>query len=232
MDLSVVIPSYREAEALALLLPVLEPEIAALAPESEILIVDSMEPLDDTQQVCERIGGRVRHLRRRGGNYYGDAVKTGISEAKGERILFMDADGSHNPRQLALLWNARQGRDIVIGSRYVAGGATENPAILILLSWIVNISYRVVFGLKCHDVSNSLRLYRSGVLKPLTLQCRDFDIVEEILIKICHHFGSQSVVEVPITFEKRKRGESKRDLVKFAFSYLQTMIRLFRLRNQ
>ncbi len=230
IELSVVIPAYREAEALALLLPPLKASVASFSQDFEILIVDSIEPLDDTEAVCA--ANSVRHIRRRGGNRFGDAVRTGIAEARGERILFMDADGSHNPQCLASLWDARSGRDIVIGSRYVAGGATENPAILILLSWIVNVSYRIVFGLRCKDVSNSLRLYRGDSLRSLNLQCSDFDIVEEILIKICYRRGSDGIVEVPITFEKRKRGESKRNLVLFAASYLLTMIRLFRLRNQ
>jgi len=229
MELSVVIPAYREAEALALLLPALEPQVAGLTDRWEILIVDSMEALDETAGVCA--SHQVRHIRRRGGNSYGDAVRTGIAEAAGSRILFMDADGSHNPHQLQLLWAQRGNGDVVIGSRYVTGGMTENPPILILLSWIVNVSYRVVFGLKIKDVSNSFRLYQGDLLRSLRLQCRDFDIIEEILIKICSQRGHSAIREVPISFETRKKGKSKRNLLLFSATYLSTMVRLFRLRK-
>ena len=226
IDLSVVIPAYREAEALALLLPKLKAQVEALSPASEILIVDTQTPLDHTGEVCREQG--VRHVPRANGNAYGDAVRTGIAEAQGEFILFMDADGSHNPTRLRLLWERRPEGDLVIGSRYVDGGVTENPAILIFMSWVVNVTYRLVFGLRVKDVSNSFRLYRAKYLKPMRLKCDNFDIIQEILIRAPRR-GATRILEVPITFEKRKAGESKRNLVKFAFSYITTILRLIRV---
>jgi len=68
---------------------------------------------------------------RRGGSLYGHAIRTALEEARGEWIIFMDADGSHNPGFLPELWRFRDNFDLVIASRYVRGGKTENPAVLI-----------------------------------------------------------------------------------------------------
>jgi dolichol-phosphate mannosyltransferase len=224
LELSIVLPAYREAPALDKLLPGLKARAAALTGEHEILVIDSQEPLDETEAVCARHG--VRHIRRRYGNQYGDAVRTGIEEASGSFIVFIDADGSHNPSHLPLLWEQRVRADVVIGSRYVEGGHTENPAILIFMSWVVNVIFRLVFRLHCKDVSNSFRLYRAEFLKPLRLHCRNFDIVEELLILL----SDRRIVEVPVTFERRKAGESKRKLLACALSYLWTLMRLLKIK--
>ena len=142
----------------------------------------------------------------------------------------MDADGSHNPSFLPALWNERQRFDVVIGSRYVAGGATQNPRILIFMSYVVNLVFRIVLGLRCRDVSNSFRLYQRRHLQQLTLRSENFDIVEELLVKLCCGPTHCTVTEVPVTFERRKAGESKRNLVWFALSYIATLLRLFRFK--
>jgi dolichol-phosphate mannosyltransferase len=224
LELSIVLPAYREAAALTKLLPSLKSRAAELTGAYEILVVDSQQPLDETVDVCRT--NAVRHLFRRYGNLYGDAVRTGIEEAAGRYIVFVDADGSHNPAHLKLLWEQRERYDVVIGSRYVAGGHTENPAILIFMSWVVNVVFRLVFQLHCKDVSNSFRLYRAELLKPLRLQCHHFDIVEELLILL----SDRRIVEVPVTFERRKAGESKRKLLLFAIGYVWTLIRLLKIK--
>lgn len=227
-DLTIVMPAYREAEVLRQFLPVLMKAAKSLTPNCEVLVIDAMSPLDETKQVCEKAG--ATHIYRSGGNAYGDAVRTGIHQSKGEHVLFMDADGSHNPSDLPSLWQQRQAYDIVIGSRYVSGGNTENPAILIWMSRVVNQVYRIAFGLPVKDVSNSFRLYRGEPLRALTLESNDFDIVEEILIRLMCGAARATVTEVPITFERRKAGESKRRLTAFAMSYLESIRKMRRFR--
>jgi len=224
LEVSIVIPAYREAEALTKLLPALKSRVTELTGAYEILVVDAQQPVDETAAVCST--NAVRHLFRRYGNLYGDAVRSGIEEAGGRYIVFMDADGSHNPAHLKLLWEQREQYDVVIGSRYVAGGHTENPAILIFMSWVVNVIFRLVFQLHTKDVSTSFRLYRAELLKPLRLQCHHFDIVEELLILL----SGRRILEVPVTFERRKAGESKRKLLLFAISYVWTLLRLLKIK--
>jgi dolichol-phosphate mannosyltransferase len=224
IELTIMIPAYLEATSLRTLLPKVKAAAGELTPKFEVLIVDTQEPKDDTAEVCELNG--VRHVHRYGGNHYGDAIRTGIVEAKGTYMLCMDADGSHNPIYFPSMWAKREQWDIVIGSRYAKGGQTENPAILIFMSYVVNFTFRMVFKIKAKDVTNSFRLYNSAILKPLRLESNAFDILEELLIKAVTHVPPATVGEVPVTFERRKAGESKRNLVEFAFGYFSTLQRL------
>jgi dolichol-phosphate mannosyltransferase len=219
-----MLPAYNEAATLRDLLPTIKAAAAALTPNFEILILDTQTAMDDTAEVCELNG--VCHISRSGGNQYGDAIRTGIAEARGKYLLCMDADGSHSASYFASMWARRENFDIVIGSRYVAGGHTENPAILIWMSYAVNLTFRVAFGLNAKDVTNSFRLYRTAILKPMRLDSNDFDILEEILIKAVTHRPPARISEVPVTFGRRKGGESKRKLVQFAFGYLTTLRKL------
>jgi dolichol-phosphate mannosyltransferase len=228
-EVSIVLPAYREAESLRSFLPLIRAEVERLTLSFEILVVDSLQPLDDTQAVCNDAG--VRHLFRTGGNSYGDAVRTGIANSFGRYLVFMDADGSHDPRELESLWNKRTEFEIVIGSRYIPGGRTENPLVLQGMSLFLNAVYRISVGLKVRDVSNSFRLYRGDQLRGLSLHANNFEIVEEILVKLIAGPDHASVTEVPISFRKRSAGESKRNLVQFGVSYLKSIRRLRQFRR-
>lgn len=229
-ELSVVMPAYREADSLRTLLPKLVPEVQALTSDMEIIVVDSLSPLDNSRQICEE--NEVQYRSRTGGEDYGDAVRSGIQASRGRYVLLMDSDGSHNPKAIASLWNRRADASIVIGSRYVRGGHTENPAILIFMSRILNYAYRLAFRLPVNDVSNSFRLYHGDPLRSLHLVSKNFDIVEEILIRLVYGPSRATVLEVPMTFEQRKAGVSKRNLPVFLMSYLSSMKKMQGFRKE
>lgn len=223
-DLSVILPSYLEEENLRLLLPRIKAECEKLTPSFEVLVLDTMTPMDGTDQACAETG--VTYVNREGGNTYGDAIRTGINKAQGQSIIFMDADGSHPPSFLHELYERRQDHDIIIASRYIKGGHTENNRILVLMSMIVNFGYRFMLGLKCKDVSNSFKLYKAAHLKEITLRCQNFDVVEEILVKILRNHKDLNIKEVPFSFKQRMFGETKRNLLSFIVTYVFTLIRL------
>ena len=100
------------------------------------------------------------------------------------------------------------------------------------MSWILNLTYRILFQLKVKDVSDSFRMYRTADLKSLDFECNNFDIVEEILIKLQYSIPNFKIKEIPISFHKRAAGESKRDLLKFIRSYLVTMRRLLKIKHK
>jgi dolichol-phosphate mannosyltransferase len=230
LDLSIVLPAYQEADNLRRLLPVLHEVARSLTSSYEIVVVDTEQPLDDTPAICRESG--TVYVSRQGGSLYGHAIRTALKVARGHHVAFLDADGSHNPLFLPQLWAERDQSDLVIASRYVRGGKTENPAILIFMSLMVNVVFRTVLGLKCYDVSNSFRLYQGDPLRRLKLECDNFDIVEEILIKLSASHPGFRIKEVPFTFEKRKAGTTKRRLVAFALGYVATLIRLSRFKRQ
>jgi len=224
VTISIILPAYMEEENLRQLLPRLKTVISQIDSSAEIIVVDTLVPMDNTREVCELYGSR--YINRQGSNFFGDAVRTGIREARGEFVVFMDADGSHPPEFIYNLWNARNDADVVIASRYINGGTTDNNWALVLMSLIVNFAYSAVLGLKCKDVSNSYKLYRSRMLKELNLRCNNFDIVEEILFRIKQNHKDLRIKELPFAFMKRMFGTTKRSLLTFIFTFIITLVRL------
>jgi dolichol-phosphate mannosyltransferase len=228
-EITIALPAYEEAANLEILLPRLKAVLDGLGIGYQIVVADTEQPRDGTPAVCARHG--AVYLARVGGSLYSHAVTTALKASLGQWVVFMDADGSHSPEFIEKLWAERQNADLVIASRYMPGGRTENPFILVLLSKIVNVIFRFTLGLKCADVSNSFRLYRGKDLRALQLECENFDVVEEILVKLTCLHSTYRVKEIPFYFEKRKAGKTKRKLVAFAVSYLGTLFRLGRLKR-
>lgn len=227
MNLSIVLPAYMESENLKVLIPRIISSVDKIGVLYEILVIDSMQGDDQTLKVCRQYPEHIKYNKRTGGNNYGDAIRTGISLARYDLIVMMDCDGSHDPEEIISFYeHAKEGADLVIGSRYVKGGNTDNIFILRAMSRILNIFYRRIFKLNVRDVSNSFRLYNAEKLKSLVLVCDNFDIVEEILILLNLIYSDLKIIEHPISFNKRMYGESKRNLVIFIFSYLKTIKRL------
>jgi dolichol-phosphate mannosyltransferase len=223
-DLSVIIPAYCEEENLRIILPRLKTVLASLKIKYEINVIDTMAPMDNSQEVC--LDNEVNYRHRENSNFYGDAVRTGIKYAQSQKIIFMDADGSHTPEFIPRLLEYGREYDVVIASRYIAGGMTDNSFVLILMSKIVNIVYSKVLDLQCKDVSNSFKLYQSEMLKKLQLYSNNFDIVEEILFKLKKQKNDLKIKEIPYTFKERMFGHTKRNLIVFAFSYIYSLIKL------
>jgi len=224
MKLSIIIPSYLEEENLQFILPNLMSVLKDIGIDFEVLVIDTISPMDNTKDICEK--NNILYINREQGNKYGDAVRTGIKYAKGEFILFMDADGSHSPEFVADLYAHKDNNDVVIASRYIKGGFTDNNAALILMSRILNVIYSLVLGLKCKDVSNSFKLYKGELIKKLSLNSKNFDIVEEILFKLKRFNPNLKIKEIPFHFKKRSMGHTKRNLFLFILSYIYTIFKL------
>lgn len=224
-DLSIIIPAYKEAENLKVILPKLNTTLKALTSSYEILVIDTIQAMDITQEVCRE--NNTTYLNRiGGGNYYGDAVRTGIQNASGTYTIFMDADGSHTPEFITKLYNERERYDVVIASRYVEGGETDNSNKLKMMSIALNLIYSVVLNLQCKDVSNSFKLYKTKDLQVLELACNNFDIVEEILFRLKKNKRALQIKEIPFSFKKRMFGTTKRNLFTFIVTYFFTLIKL------
>ena len=224
MDLSVILPSYLEEENLRLILPRIKSELEDICDDFEIIVVDTMTVMDGTQQVCEDLG--ITYLQRNGGNSYGDAIRSGIEKSSGDRVIFMDADGSHPPSFIRELYKCRNDAKIVIASRYIKGGYTENSKYLVLMSRMVNFGFSFVLGIKCRDISNSFKLYPGGLLRDLSLSCKNFDVVEEIIYKLIKKNPEINILEIPFSFKQRMFGETKRNLFLFILTYFFTLIKL------
>jgi dolichol-phosphate mannosyltransferase len=224
ITLSVLIPSYHEEENLRLILPRLNNTIQELHITYDIIVIDGLIATDNTEAVCRE--NKCTYVNREVSDTFGSAVRSALKNANGKYILFLDADGSHSPEFIPEMYAHIKEYDIVIASRYVAGGYTENNILLIFMSRVVNYIYSSVLNLNCKDVSNSFKLYHAELFKDITLNCNNFDIVEEILFRMCRKHKNIKIKEIPFSFKKRMFGNSKRNLFLFMVTYIFTLLRL------
>ena len=224
-DISVVIPVLDERENLELLLPSLHQVICELGLAAEILVVDGGS-IDGSQRVAHRLGARVIPQQERG---YGGALLAGFAAAAAPYLVTMDADLSHQPVFLKDFWQQRSEAEVLIASRYVKGGKADMGAVRHLLSHILNRTYSLVLGLPLRDLSSGFRMYQGNVLASLDLQARDFDVQEEILVKL--HVQRCRIKEVPFHYRARKAGKSHVKLLRFGWAFSRTLFRMRRLRN-
>lgn len=228
--LTIIMPAYGEAENLRELLPEIKTIVSELGISAEIIVVDAAPSRDDTQAVCTQ--NQITWMPRQGGDRYGDAIRTGILASRGEYVISMDSDGSHNPQFIRELWNNRLNADVVIASRYIPGGLTENPWLLVTMSRILNLIFKIVVGIPVYDVSNSFRLYRGDLLRSIHPSYANFDVLEEILAKIIWGKKNRTtkILELPFRFEQRKHGKPKRQLIVFGLQFLTALFKLRMLR--
>lgn len=231
MGISVVLLSYKEEENLRVLLPQIKEQVESLGEDYEILVVDTETPLDNTPAVCAEFGARYVNQEEKG---FGGAFRTAIKYAEKDKFLIMDSDGSHQPQYIPAIYHkfVNEHCDIVIGSRYTKGGVSNDDKSSQIMSHLLNFAYRIVIGVKAKDLSTDFRMYHTAQLKKVNLTCENYDVLEEVILKLkLNKFDYNiKIGEIPIVFSKRLFGESKRQLVKFIISYLKTIIRLFFIR--
>ncbi len=227
--ISVIVLAYKEEENLRKILPRIREGLDKTGEKYEIIVVDTEIPLDNTEEVCKDNGARYINQTAAG---FGGAFKTGIDSVSMDRVITIDADGAHDPAyipQMVELFSTRK-CDIVIGSRYVKGGGTNDPAFNVAMSKVLNGTYRLFFGLKAKDLSTNFRMYYSEDIKDLDISSRNYDVLQEVLIKIkWNKKGKLCIKEFPIILQKRISGESKRRLFEFIGSYLHTLFAMKKL---
>jgi dolichol-phosphate mannosyltransferase len=223
-DVSIVIPALNEQQNLELLLPLIRKTTEQLQLNAEVIVVDGGSN-DDSQVVAQQLGARVVGQNERG---YGGALLAGFAAASAPFVVTMDADLSHPPKFLKDFWEQRKEADLLIASRYVAGGQADMGIGRRVLSTILNRTYALLLGIKLRDLSSGFRMYERQVLASLDLQARDFDVLEEILVKIYLRGGR--IREVPFHYEARNSGQSHARLIKFGWAYSKTLLHMLRLR--
>ena len=231
--ISAVLLAYKEEESLSLLFPRLIEKLDSLGEEYEMIVVDTAQPLDNTKGVCDKYGAVYVNQEEPG---FGGAYRKGISVMKGDKMLVLDSDGSHDPVYIPDIYNKYiTGYDVVIGSRYTKGGKTQDAVSSRIMSHILNGVFRIVTGVKAKDLSTNFRIYRADVLRQIKLTSTNYDVLEEVLLLMKLKIGKDfKVGETPITFNKRIAGESKRRLIPFILDYIRSLFRLtaMRIRNR
>jgi dolichol-phosphate mannosyltransferase len=208
----VVIPTYNEAPNIELIVD----RVRASVPAFDVLIVDDGSP-DGTGEIADELSGADDHvhvMHRTAKAGLGAAYLAGFAWALNrdyEYVVEMDADGSHLPEQLPRLLEAIGDADLVLGSRWVQGGKIVNwPRSRLILSRGGNLYTRLAMGLSLNDATGGYRVFRRKTLESIDLHdvesqgyCFQVDLARRTVD------AGLRVVEVPITFVERERGESK-----------------------
>ncbi len=231
--ISIIVPTFKEAENL----PLLVPQVAAAFRENpiarnwnwEIIIVDDNSP-DGTKDVLDQLSARfpqVRYLIRTKDRGLSSAVLAGIALSRNDFIVVMDADLSHPPEALPTLVEPllRDQADFVIGSRYVDGGKTEDWS---RLRWLnsagATLLARPLVGAIKDPMAGFFAFRREALRLADPLNPIGYKIGLELVAKT--HIAPSRVLEVPITFRNRAHGHSKLTL-KEQFRYLEHLSRLY-----
>jgi dolichol-phosphate mannosyltransferase len=208
----VIVPTYNERDNIETIID----RVLQSVPAANVLVADDGSP-DGTGKIADELAirdNRVHVLHRTEKAGLGAAYIAGFQwglERGYDVLVEMDADGSHAPEQLPRLLAALREADLALGSRWVAGGTVVNwPMSRELLSRSANIYTRVALGIPVRDATGGYRAYRRQVLESIDLAgvssqgyCFQVDLAWRAVL------AGFRVVEVPITFADRERGESK-----------------------
>lgn len=213
----VIVPTFNELESA----PRLISRVCELIPDVHILVVDDGSP-DGTADIVENmaegeLAGRIFVLRRKEKSGLGAAYLAGFSwgiEHGYETLIEMDADGSHRPEDLVNLIKvsrANPSLDLIIGSRWVKGGAVRNWAkSRELLSRAANKYAKLMLNVGVNDVTAGFRVYKTSIIERIdfsTVHSQGYCFQIEMTRKVLSLNGK--IKEVPITFIEREFGVSK-----------------------
>jgi dolichol-phosphate mannosyltransferase len=213
-----ILPTYNEAENIEAILAAAGAVLADASPEGfRILVVDDGSP-DGTGAIADRLAREhdwVRVLHRTEKNGIGPAYLAGFRHALDHGAAFlleMDSDFSHDPADLARLLHAvRSGADLALGSRYIPGGAVTDWGLLRRFISEGGSTYaRLVLGLHVRDLTGGFKCFRREVLEAIhfdSVRSQGYAFQVELTYRAVQ--AGFRVVEVPIVFRDRERGQSK-----------------------
>jgi dolichol-phosphate mannosyltransferase len=211
-DSLVVVPTYNEAENVTALV-----EAVLSQGAFDVLVVDDQSP-DGTGMLADalsdRFPDRVAVLHRAGKQGLGTAYQAGFGYALGrgyQHVFEMDADFSHDPLALPSLRAALDDADLVLGSRYVRGGATQHwPLARRFLSQCGSLYAALILGLPFHDLTGGFKGFSARVLQSLDLDAiKSNGYAFQIEVTYRAYQSGFRIVERPITFVDRRLGRSK-----------------------
>lgn len=216
-DSIVIIPTYNEKENIEKIIRA----VLSLGPHTfNVLVIDDGSP-DGTAAIVKRLKAEEFHdrlfiIERSGKLGLGTAYIAGFKwaiEQQYDYIFEMDADFSHDPKDLPRLYEACQkdGADVAVGSRYVSGVNVVNwPMGRVLMSYYASKYVRTILGVKLHDTTAGFKCYRRRVLETIDLDAIRFKgYAFQIEMKFTAYKLGFKIKEVPVIFVNRREGTSK-----------------------
>ncbi len=208
----VCIPTYNESDNITRMMDA----IHSFVPETHILVIDDGSPDGTAAIVRQRMAtdNRIHLIERSGKLGLGTAYCAGFAyclQQGFDLVLQMDADFSHDPKELPRFFEAIEGADLVIGSRYIQGVNVINwPMSRLLLSWFANLYTRVITGMPVADATGGFKCFRADVLKKIDLaKIRSNGYAFQIEMTYKAWRSKARIREIPIVFVDRISGVSK-----------------------
>jgi len=229
-ELSIVIPSINERENLEKLIPRIEGILEAAGIVGEIIVVDDMSD-DGTQDFVKRMEARydnVSLLERTVKNGLGNALLDGTRMAASEFVLFMDADLSHDPREIPMFLEGLRDFDVVIGSRYLKRTRIERGVFRRWASGGYNFLVKRLLGVKLMDITSGYRGFHVGKITKLHLTSPGPEIHAELVLRSI--LEGYRVTEIPVTYVDREHGQTKLNYFKIGPGYIRIMLQALALK--
>jgi dolichol-phosphate hexosyltransferase len=219
---SIIIPAYNEEKNLGNVLAELKRYAELVQMENEIIVVDDGS-LDKTKEVATQNGAKVLINKTNQGKGY--SLKCGFECAKGEIVVTMDGDGSHDPKDIGkLVFPVLNGTDVAVGSRFnTKEGRETTTRVNLFGNRLISLFFLIITGSSITDSQSGFRAYKSKVLKNIVLTSNRFEVETELTLKPI--MSGFSLKEVPIFVRKRRSGISHLNPVKDGLRIMKEMIR-------
>ncbi len=219
---SVVIPVFNEERTIGDIIARTKSIMEQAKLPYEVLVVDDGS-LDKSAEISQASEAQVLRKAHQG---KGHALRLGFEQAKGNVIVTLDSDGSHNPEEIPLVLRdiIDNKVDFVIGSRFLNTGVNSPkiPNVNRIGNRIFNNLIRLFTGVKISDSQSGFRAIRSSVIKKMRLNSRGYEVESEMLVKALK-IGAR-VTEIPVSFEQRTVGRSRLDPLKDGTKILYSII--------
>lgn len=228
---SVVVPAHNEAGNLRKLALGIKNALSKTRKKFEIVIVND-NSADNSSEVLE-------HLKKKGVSELviinrttnpgvGNAIREGLCKARGETIITMDGDLSHEPEEIPKLL-AKMGRyDMVCGSRYINGSKANIELSRKIISKTFNILFGNLLRMPVRDFTSGFRAYKREVIEKINLKNQNFGIYIEIPLKA--YINGFKLTEAPITYSKRQSGHSNLNYFSQGPEYLKVIFEVLKIK--
>ena len=227
MKVSVVLPTYNEADNIVELVEEIGRQVPAEW-ERQIIVVDDSSPDGTFAKIQERFSGDVSVLpilrtRDRG---LARSIREGLEAAEGDIVIAMGADFTHDPKEIPKMLKVAGAYDIVIGSRFCAGGRMHST-VHYIASLYYNRMIRVLLRTQVQDNLGGYFAMKTEQLRRLPFD-KIFFGYGDFFFRLLHYAqkADMTIVEVPTTYEARREGASKSNFAKLLVSYTIAVIKL------
>ena len=219
---SVVIPVFNEEATIGNIVTRTKKTLEQLGVSYEILVVDDGSD-DRSADIAQELKAHVLRDPHQGKGF---ALRSGFRQAKGELVVTLDADGSHQPEEIPLVLRyIRENKaDFVVGSRFFNSEAnkTKIPKVNRTGNRMFNDLIGYLTGVKISDSQSGFRAIRSSLIKRMKLSSHGYEVESEMLVKALR-MGAR-VAETPISFDQRTVGKSKLDPIRDGVRILYAII--------